>query len=311
MVHWKKNLFPVPYGNAGKRFTSELSRLYRAYAEDSALESVALKAVTVMSVLLLQKPSHNSKPKNHTACLERRLHSWDDGDINNLLLEGRVLQARLPNFSLPRKNENNLERAFSNLMLKGKTSAALQLLAQKGKGGVLHVNDPTNSNDPNSQTVLETLIAKHPQAQPSSPEAIPLASAEVLKVHPVLFEQIDAALQTKGAAGPSGLYAHCWRRLCTSFKTASHDLCHTLALLARRLCSTLVDPKGLQALLACRLIALDKCPGARPIGICETARRIISKAILYVTKADLQDAAGPLQVCAGKITGIEAAVNAM
>ena len=96
----------------------------------------------------------NSKPKNHTTCLEKRLHSWDDGDINNLLLEGRVLQARLPNLSPPRKNENNLERAFSNLMLKGKTSAALQLLAQKGMGGILHVNDPTNSNDPTSQTVL-------------------------------------------------------------------------------------------------------------------------------------------------------------
>ena len=72
-----------------------------------------------------------------------------------------------------------------------------------------------------------------------------------------------------------------------------------------------MDPKGLHALLACRLIALDKGPGVRPIGICETARRIISKAVLSVTKADLQDAAGPLQVCAGQIAGIEAAVYAM
>ena len=74
---------------------------------------------------------------------------------------------------------------------------------------------------------------------------------------------------------------------------------------------TLVDPKCLSALMACRLIALDKCPGVRPIGICETARRIISKAVLFITKADLQDAAGPLQLCAGQIAGIEAAAVRM
>ena len=111
----------------------------------------------------------------------------------------------------------------------------------------------------------------------------------------------------KGAVGPSRIGAHCWRRLCTSFKSASDDLCHSLALLARRLCVSSLDPKGLSSLLACRLIALDKCPGVRPIGICETARRII---VLSVAKADLQEAAGSLQLCAGQIAGIEAAVHA-
>lgn len=95
------------------------------------------------------------------------------------------------------------------------------------------------------------------------------------------------------------------------FKAASDDLCQSLALLARRLCVSFVDPKGLSSLLACRLIALDKCPGVRPIGICETARRIISKAVLSVVKGDLQEAAGSLQLCAGQISGIEAAVHAM
>ena len=42
--------------------------------------------------------------------------------------------------------------------------------------------------------------------------------------------------------------------------------------IVRRLCVSLVDSKGLAALMVCRLIALDKCPRVRPIGICETAR---------------------------------------
>ncbi len=84
VVHWKKNLFPVPRGSSGKKFVMELSRLFRGYAEQSALESVALQAITftVMSILLLQKPTRKSKPKEHGSCLEPCLNTWSTGDIN-------------------------------------------------------------------------------------------------------------------------------------------------------------------------------------------------------------------------------------
>ena len=72
-----------------------------------------------------------------------------------------------------------------------------------------------------------------------------------------------------------------------------------------------MDPSGLSAFVECRLIALDKCPGVRPIGSGETVRRIIGKAIATTTTEDIQEAAGPLQVCAGHISGCEAAVHAM
>ena len=41
-VHWRMNLFKVPYEKAGKSFVSELARLFKAFATSSALESVAL-----------------------------------------------------------------------------------------------------------------------------------------------------------------------------------------------------------------------------------------------------------------------------
>ena len=104
----------------------------------------------------------------------------------------------------------------------------------------------------------------------------------------------SSALQVSGAAGPSGLDALSWRRLCSSFKTASQELCHSLALTARRLCTDLVDPASVASLLSCRLIALNKNLGVRPIGIGDTARRIIAKAILSITRQDLQAAAGSL-----------------
>ena len=63
--------------------------------------------------------------------------------------------------------------------------------------------------------------------------------------------------------------------------------------------------------MACRLIPLDKCPGVKPIGVGEVPRRIIGKAILRVVDSDVEEAAGPLQICAGQDGGCEAAVHAM
>ena len=74
---------------------------------------------------------------------------------------------------------------------------------------------------------------------------------------------------------------------------------------------TCVDPLGLHAFTACRLIPLNKNPGVRPIGIAEALRRITAKAILAIVKQDVETAAGSLQVCAGQEGGCEAAVHAM
>ena len=53
--------------------------------------------------------------------------------------------------------------------------------------------------------------------------------------------------------------------MCCSFKEASHSLCHSLALLARHLCTQFIHPSILAFLLACRLVTLDKNPGVRPM----------------------------------------------
>ena len=87
-------------------------------------------------------------------------------------------------------------------------------------------------------------------------------------------------MKTNGAAGLSGLDAYVWRRLCSSFKSASKYLCSALAAVGRRLCTDSINPDHLSAFVACRLIPLDKSPGVRPIGIGEVPRRIIAKAIL-------------------------------
>lgn len=57
---------------------------------------------------------------------------------------------------------------------------------------------------------------------------------------------------------------------------------------ARKIATSNVDPNRLAAYTACHLIALNKNPGIRPIGVGEAAHRIIGKAILKVIKPRLE-----------------------
>ena len=142
--------------------------------------------------------------------------------------------------------KQNLSRSFANFMFAGKTKAALDLLSQVQKGGVLHLDDPSDPNHPGSPTVRDVLNSKHPKGQQAHAECI-LPSAPQ-DAHPVIFDSIDAnairsaALWTTRSAGPSGVNAHRWRRLCTTFKGASTDLCNSLALVAKMLCISLWTP---------------------------------------------------------------------
>ena len=92
----------------------------------------------------------------------------------------------------------------------------------------------------------------------------------------------------------------------------SDDFCHAIALLARMLCTEeLVDPKSIEALVACWLIPLDKSPSVRPIGVGEVLRRVIGKAILTVLKSDILNFTGYQQLCTGLESGCEVAVHAV
>ena len=119
-VHWKRNIFRVPQGNIGKQFVDDLARLYAAFADGSALESVSLKAVIVMPHLLLQKPHHSSKTKENISCLKRRMELWKDGDLACLLKEALTIQHRLKKFYQQKKTSNNPARQFADLVFQRK-----------------------------------------------------------------------------------------------------------------------------------------------------------------------------------------------
>ena len=123
IVHWKRNLFQIPSGSYGKAFVLELSRLYQAYADCSSLESIALKACSVLVALTLQKSNRTSKSKDHVAHLNRRFALWKEGNFSTLLDEGRSIQRHLRFRGAPDKD--GAAQIFNNSMLQGKVHSAL------------------------------------------------------------------------------------------------------------------------------------------------------------------------------------------
>ena len=314
IAHWKSNLFKVPSGSTGKQFVAKITRLFESFATESALEAVALKAAMTLPSAVASEAA--CQVQGTRTYLRRRLSLWDKGNIVELLKEGRAIQRSMRGLKLPRNTNDDAKvtRKFSNLMMKGKVRAALQLLTKETRAGPMRLDDVVEKS---GKTVRDILKDKHPQPEPPHPDALLSTDIVDSDFHPVLFDSITAeairksALLTEGSAGPSGMDALCWRRLCTAFGEKSNELCSAIAAFAKRICSIYVDPSSSMAYTSCRLVPLDKCPGVRPVGIGEVVRRIVGKAVMKVVKRDLQEAIGSVQLCAGQEAGCEVAVHAM
>ena len=66
---------------------------------------------------------------------------------------------------------------------------------------------------------------------------------------------------------------------------------------------------AIRDLMTNSLIALNKCPGVRPVGIGEIWRRLFAKCVLKITGTEAKEACGSAQFCADLEAGIEGAVH--
>ena len=152
---------------------------------------------------------------------------------------------------------------------------------------------------PLSDDAMEQLKEKHPE-----PQGVQLGSllfGNIEDVSDTLYHETnggtvrDAALRIKGSCGPSNVDANGFRRIltCKSFKKSGSELCEAIASMTRRFCTDYVNPRGLEAILANRLIPLDKGERAvRPIGVGEVLRRIMGKCVTKIIKPDVIYASG-------------------
>lgn len=137
VAHWKPNLFLVPFSSAGTSFVKEVARLLQAFGDGSSLERISIKAISLMQTILLQKPTKQSKTKEHVSHLKWRLDLWHNGDLKLLLEEGQCIQNRMISRKITAKN--NIDGyVFRSLMAQGKV---LSYISHDQNSGVLGLND--------------------------------------------------------------------------------------------------------------------------------------------------------------------------
>jgi len=83
VVYWKKNLLEIPSGAIGCSFVNETVKLFNCYTQGSPLELISLKAVAVMSHLLLQRPHKKSSVSENKEHLKRRIDLWLSGGYSS------------------------------------------------------------------------------------------------------------------------------------------------------------------------------------------------------------------------------------
>ena len=116
------------------------------------------------------------------------------------------------------------------------------------------------------------------------------------------------ASHIQGSAGPSGTDCNHWQDVLLRYGAHSDCLRDSTAVLVRRLCNTVIPWDDIRALLACRMVALDKCPGVRRIGVRGNSKEDYRQDC-SVTRCDLEDVCGTSQLCGGVRSGIEGDVH--
>ena len=130
----------------------ELARLYQTFVAvgDSALHS------TVMQLLLLQKLCKQSKAKDHSYHLSRRLDLWKKGSVDELLKEFCCIQNHLK--STHPGSDKSYMGCCSPLLFENKVAVVICLLTAAHKGGVLLLNSlvPSGSGASGMQSIVQS-----------------------------------------------------------------------------------------------------------------------------------------------------------
>ena len=127
------------------------------------------------------------------------------------------------------------------------------------------------------------------------------------KTIPLDFTEDDftwVASKISGTAGALGAEATELRNWLLRFGCASEELRVLVASLADWMANSSPPWAAYRALMACRLVALEKRTVVRPVGIGETLHRALAKLVMRAAGDQAKTACGNLQLCAGLEAGI-------
>ena len=312
--YWKRAVqqrpiwYKPPQGRIGKLFIRKLSFLIRGVRE----RKWNFERVIVFPAVVLYKANGITAAKDIRKRIETRMILWDEEKFAALIGDMEV-EASLRGTGNGPKTEEETYRNYNTKVLNGHLRAACRSLTSRGGGGALSPDDICSKS---GTPVLEVLESKHPPLR--EPESIggPGGAFEEYPKVPTTIPLIissdtveEVAAKLSGAAGPGGPDSVALKAWCLGFGQTSGELRSELAAFATWLANSNPPWAAYRALMACRLVALDKQPGTRPLGIGETYRRLMAKCILRVVGSRATSSCGNYNLCAGIKAGIEGAVH--
>ena len=119
------------------------------------------------------------------------------------------------------------------------------------------------------------------------------------------------ASKLSGTAGALGVEVIDLRNWLLRIGCALEELRVVISRMADWMANSFPPWAAYRALMACHLVALDKRPGVRPVGIGEKLCRALAKLIIRASGYQAKTACGNLQLCAGLEAVIEGATHAV
>ena len=308
MVQLNQRHYSVPQGRVGQRFITALTAEFQGVRE----RRWNGERVVVFVVTVLRRTPTVTRARDIRSRLTQRLKLWADG-CYSALVDDTESEAR-GGTARPSQDDEAAARAFDAQVLSGHIRQAVRRLTSRDGGGVYGPDDLCSKT---GRPVLEVLHSKHPtlkdpavgvengafEPYDAAPDVVPLVIADevVQKV----------ASDISGSAGLCGVDSAMYRNWAFRFGVESQAFREEMAAWANWLANESPPYAAYRAFRAGRLVALDKCPGTRPVGIGEIFMRAWAKMGLVVAGSDATAACGDHNLCAGLPAGIEGAVHAV
>ena len=183
-------------------------------------------------------------------------------------------------------------KTFHGLVLYGKLRTAVIWITDQYKGGGLLMEEHCTNT---GERVLEVLRTKHPDAPSPSAACLNTYADKPPEMVPVdITDDVVWAVagRLSRGAGPGGTDSVSLQHWLLRFRAANGELRLNVAEFGEWISNGRPPWAAYRAMMSVRMIALEKGPGVRPVGIGETWRRLLAKCVLRVAGEEDKAACG-------------------
>ena len=224
----------------------------------------------VFAHVVLTKTLGIRRAREIRARITRRIDLWERGQHAGLVGYAEAKRAaREGRAAFSGKEEDDaVARSFHETVLLGKLRQAVRRATDREGGGCLLPGDKCTKT---GRPVADVLREKHPEMRVPPVENPTCAAFEVYEevpeTVPLDFTEDDVTWvgsKLSGAAGALGVEVMELRNCLLRFVCVSEELRFVIASLADWMANSSLPWAAYRALMACRLVALDKRPGYAP-----------------------------------------------